>query len=431
MRNRSRFTLYALRPGVPMPTTTHRIAGITFRTEATAHLRRMHEDPYERFRVGNAVTPDVCHRIQRVDEDALTLPAPSKAAVQGAHRTPGALEGPLLRAPAVRERVRAALAMPTSASAWLYPDRAIVYDFRQRILDLFYVDEYGNTLGDLPPEARLHGGTGGPDEQFRLHPIPADAPRLPPLTPGERARWAQGIESMAEKLLDLPILQYAIVRATLQDGLDRGDRLRAYHYLDGVMVWNQTQDVIDFYYPVGGGRFPVLDTAEERVSSNLRQVFATFLPSFSALMVHCAGLIRHGRAALFLAPDEGGKTTVLRLAPDGHLLNDDQVIVRQEGNGFVAHGTPLGRLTDGPVHARLGGLFVLEKAPCFELVPLSPARLVETYWNEHLNYTFFLPRDLKLRAFDLAYEMCHRVPVYRMRFPKDHVDWYAIDAALA
>jgi hypothetical protein len=222
-----------------------------------------------------------------------------------------------------------------------------------------------------------------------------------------------------------------VVRATLQDGLDRGDRLRAYHYLDGIMVWNQTQDIIDFYYPEGGGRFPVLDTAEERVSSNLRQVFATFLPQFSALVVHCAGLIRHGRAALFLAPDGGGKTTVLNLAPDGHLLNDDQVVVRQEGDGFIAHGTPFGSMTDGPVQARLGGLFVLEKAPRFELVLLQPANLVKDYWEEHLNYTFFLPRGLKLRAFDLAYEMCRQVPVYRMRFPKDYVDWDAIDAALA
>jgi hypothetical protein len=90
----------------------------------------------------------------------------------------------------------------------------------------------------------------------------------------------------------------------------------------------------------------------------------------------------------------------------------------------------LGNMTDGPIHAPLGGLFVLEKAFHFELAPFSPALLVETYWNEHLNYTFFLPRDLKLQAFDLAYEMCHRVPAYRMRFPQDHMDWAAIDAAM-
>jgi len=413
-----------------MPTTTHRIAGITFRTEATAPLRRLHQDPYERFRVAGDLAPDVRHRIHRVDKTNLTLPTVSEAVVQGAHLAPGALAGPLLRAPAVRERLQAALAAPTSAGAWLYPDRVVVYDFERRALDLFYVDAYGNTLGDLPPEARLHGGTGGPDEPFRLHPVPAGAPRSRPLTPGERAHWRQGIEIMAEKLLDLPIVQYAVVRATLRDGLDRGDRLRAYHYLDGIMVWNQTQDTIDFYYPEGGGRFPVLDTAEERLSSNLRQTFAAFLPQFSALMVHSAGLIRHGRAALFLAPDEGGKTTILRLAPDGYLLNDDQVVVRQEGAGLIAHGTPLGNMTDGPVHARLGGLFVLEKAPHFELVPFSPARLLETYWNEHLNYTFFLPRHLKLWAFDLAYQMCHRVPAYRLAFPQEYVDWDAIDAAM-
>jgi hypothetical protein len=184
-----------------MPTTTHRIAGITFRTEANARLRRLHEDPYERFRVEGGVAPDVRHRIHRVDEATLTLPAPSEAVVRGAQLAPGALEGPLLRAPVIQDRVQATLTAPASTSVWLYPDRAIIYDFHQRILDLFYVDEYGHTLGDLPPEARLHGGAGGPDEQFRLHPLPADAPQSPPLTPGESARWSQSIEIMAEKLL--------------------------------------------------------------------------------------------------------------------------------------------------------------------------------------------------------------------------------------
>jgi hypothetical protein len=191
------------------------------------------------------------------------------------------------------------------------------------------------------------------------------------------------------------------------------------------MVWTQDQNTLDlFFIPEYG------DTPEGYVAPSFRQLFAAFLPGFSALMVHSSGLIRNGRAALFLAPDEGGKTTVLKRSDGGQLLNDDQIIVRQEGDGFIAHATPLGRLTSGPCQAPLGGLFILEKATDFELVPVEPAGLVKRLWDEHHIYTFMLPKSLKRRSFDLFYDLCHRVPAYKMRFPRDHVDWGAVEAAM-
>jgi hypothetical protein len=195
--------------------------------------------------------------------------------------------------------------------------------------------------------------------------------------------------------------------------------------MEGVVVWSATRNELDFfYYPLFG------NNPEGRVTAYFRRMFSTFLPRFSALMMHSSGLIRGGRAALFLAKDGGGKTTALRQATEGLLLNDDQIILRQEGDGFVAHGTPLGRLTDGPCQAPLSALFALEKARSFGLEPAKPANLVQHLWDEHRVYTSVLPKPLKLRAFDLLYDVCHQVPAYKMRFPKDHVDWAAIDAAM-
>ena len=66
----------------------------------------------------------------------------------------------------------------------------------------------------------------------------------------------------------------------------------------------------------------------------------------------------------------------------------------------------------------------------FELGPIRPAELVSLLWKENLTYTSVLPKPLKVQAFDLFCDLGNRVPVHRLRFPKDHVDWDAIDAAL-
>jgi hypothetical protein len=115
---------------------------------------------------------------------------------------------------------------------------------------------------------------------------------------------------------------------------------------------------------------------------------------------------------------------------DGLILSDDQVVLRKENNVVNAHGTPFGRITGGPCSARLGGIFLLEKAEHFELSSLQSVDMLEYIWATLPSYTFFLPNSLRIQAFQILYDACHQVPVYRMRFPKDYVDWDAIDAAM-
>ena len=166
------------------------------------------------------------------------------------------------------------------------------------------------------------------------------------------------------------------------------------------------------------------------VAANLRQIFATFLPHFSATLLHCSGVIRGGKSALFVAPDDGGKTTVLAQSNGEPVLNDDQIIIRKEGDVAVAHGTPLGMITSGPCQAPVGALFMLQKDSTFHIEPASPSEVVQYLWGEHQNYTFYLPRPLKQQTFRLLCDLCYKLPVFLMRFPRNHVDWNAIDDAM-
>ena len=190
---------------------------------------------------------------------------------------------------------------------------------------------------------------------------------------------------------------------------------------------------IDIFYTKKYQKYPPQHPGtipEYYLAANLRQMLATFLPRFSAILLHCSGVIRGGRSALFVAPDDGGKTTVLAQSNGEPVLNDDQIIIRKEGDVAVAHATPLGVITSGPCQAPVGALFMLEKASSFQIDPVSPSEFVQYLWAEHQNYTFFLPKHLKQQAFRLLCDLCYRLPTYLMRFPRDHVDWDAIDDAM-
>jgi hypothetical protein len=205
-------------------------------------------------------------------------------------------------------------------------------------------------------------------------------------------------------------------------------------YQDRVVMYDFAQFVLDLFYTEEYGTYDKRTrrayTAEERAAGFLRPMFASFLPCFSAIQVHGAGVIRNGRAALFMARDGGGKTTALSHVAEELVLNDDQIILRQENDGIVAHATPFGSMTAGPCQAPAGALFILYKAPQFELRPISSVDIVQPIWRENWGYTDPLSKDLKVKAFDVLCDFCLKTPVYQMNFPKDSVDWDAIDAAM-
>jgi hypothetical protein len=160
-------------------------------------------------------------------------------------------------------------------------------------------------------------------------------------------------------------------------------------------------------------------------------MLAPFLPAFSAAMLHAAGVLRGEKVAVFVAPDGGGKTTVACSSGGATILSDDQVILRKVGGTFAVHGSPWGRHTDPSHSAPAAGLFFLEQSDYFQLVPIRPREAIESLWSDQENHRLFLPRQVRTQALDLLLELCNQVPTYRMRFAKDHVDWAAIDAAMA
>jgi hypothetical protein len=411
-----------------MPITTHRIAGITYQTESNTPLAYLREGLYALFRVPENPSPDIRQRIYGIAEGDLSsaLTPEEQERLTGAAQTvgPDVWDSPLFRSSLVRSRLHTSLDQPDGIEMLLRREVVLVRDYDRREIDLFYAGEYG-------PEFEMADWFGGGAFGDSVQLCQVSSSSLPgvPMTVEEGGSLGRVTGLPAHKIESLPILRSPPVQSLLSAGAARADEITVCEYLDGVMIWNRTQNIVHLAYLDQQEREPGY-AAEKRVANNFPSLVVAFLPLFSALMVHCGGLIRGNKAALFLALDDGGKSTALKLATDGFVLSDDQVILRKEGERFMAHATPLGLVTDGPGQAPVGALFLLKKSPHFGIERIRPADLVRAFWEDPGNQTRLLTRHLKLQAFDLFHELCHQVPAYRLSFPKDYVDWEAVDAAM-
>lgn len=262
-----------------------------------------------------------------------------------------------------------------------------------------------------------------PDICRKVRSIAPETLTLPPPTGKEARRIERAIRIGDGQ--DCLMLCSPVVRARLEECL----RYHPEHI--GLELRRTSVSIYDFFGKCQHDTFYHCSLEESMACARVGHIFfAYFLPVFSAAMLHCAGLVLNRRTALFLAPDAGGKSTAIGLSKKGTTLCDDQVIIRKESGAFIAHSTPWGMVNSGPMHANLGGLFLLEKAENFELVQAKPIDALEYLWNEHRGLRLLLPKRLRLRTYELFYDACHQVPVYRMRFTKDYVDWDAVEAVM-
>ena len=222
---------------------------------------------------------------------------------------------------------------------------------------------------------------------------------------------------------DSPLLRSKHVKARLHHARDHTDLLFVEIFPEALSILDFKSNRADFYYSPGST--PEL---EKRLIGPA--MLAPFLPKFDACLLHASAIVRHGRTAVFLAPDEGGKTTAVRLSPSGTILCDDQVLVRRFPEGCRVSGTPWGLHVNAKVQPPLGGLFLLEKASRFALAPLATRDLVPPIWGEIKNSLSILPKPLKKKAFAIICEIVAAVPAWRMSFPKKHIDWEKIDQAM-
>lgn len=226
-----------------------------------------------------------------------------------------------------------------------------------------------------------------------------------------------------KSLLDVPLLSSPMVRNRINSCLEHPHEVTLILHAFSVTIFDYHLNQFDLFY-----------SSEQQwifksipLENSFRRMFSSFLPSFSSVMLHSSGVIHNNRAALFFAPDEGGKSTVLKNLFQGTVLSDDRNIIRSDSLPFTVYSTPWGQNNCEPQKAQLGGLFLIEKAEEFKLLPLKPSEMTMFLWNEHVYFWKLLPKSLRIKAFEAVTNICYQTPCYQMHFPKSFVDWKAID----
>lgn len=106
---------------------------------------------------------------------------------------------------------------------------------------------------------------------------------------------------------------------------------------------------------------------EQCLDAFLRSLLSFLLLRSGGFMLHSAGLVKNGKAYIFLGKSGAGKSTLSKLAAaaGAEVLSDEINLLRRENGRFRAYGSPFwgemrsdGRQGNWP----LGGLFLLGKA---------------------------------------------------------------------
>lgn len=153
-----------------------------------------------------------------------------------------------------------------------------------------------------------------------------------------------------------------------------------------------------------------------------------------SLELHACGLALPGRSVLLCGSSGAGKTTSARLwlrsRPGTRVLSDDRIVVRSEGRGFRAHGTPWhgsGRYASD-ASRRLAAVFFLRHASTSEAVRLDHA----TAAGELFARAFPPPWDPRgiASVLEACDRLAARVACFSLAFRPDPTAVAAVERAL-
>jgi hypothetical protein len=161
--------------------------------------------------------------------------------------------------------------------------------------------------------------------------------------------------------------------------------------------------------------------SEQCLDAFLRSLISSRLLRAGGFMLHCAGLVKKGRAYLFLGRSGAGKSTLSKLAAGAgcEVISDEINLLRPRGKGFRVHGSPFwgemradGRQGSWP----LGGVYLLEKAGANRLAPCGGGEAMKLLLRCLLN--FEKGPDISALVLNNAAALLGKTFFYRLEFSK-------------
>lgn len=146
------------------------------------------------------------------------------------------------------------------------------------------------------------------------------------------------------------------------------------------------------------------------------------------VLVHAAGILRHGQVWLFTGPSEAGKTTIASLCRenDGEVLNDEILLVSPavKGDGVQVRSAPiLGKFTpQRRVTGPLRGIFMLKQSHRTLVRALDRTKAYLKLMRQVITPAY-IGQSSKREILSLISEFCNeiteKVPAYELEFTLD------------
>jgi len=185
------------------------------------------------------------------------------------------------------------------------------------------------------------------------------------------------------------------------------------------LVW----ELIDNYNNLGF-------VTEKKILSNLSFWCNQLCVYNNRIILHGSGLIKDKQAYIFLAMDNGGKTTLIKRNRNHRIINDDQIFYSIKNHQVFAYATPFGRLSDGPGSAPVAAFFYINKSKRFSIKKRNYKGLINSFWMDNYETFASLPKDLKKKAFKLISDISMSVPIFELHADHGNIDWDQVDKVL-
>jgi len=139
---------------------------------------------------------------------------------------------------------------------------------------------------------------------------------------------------------------------------------------------------------------------------------------YGDIMIHASGVNNAGKGYLFSGISGKGKTTMAKLwdSSGAQVIHDDRLIIRNDGNTYRMHNTPVYR-NDAPCESKLDNLFLIDHGERNRIIPVKGAECISLVVANCIQHNW--NRQIIARLLGSVSLMCTTVPVAKLFFRPD------------
>jgi len=164
---------------------------------------------------------------------------------------------------------------------------------------------------------------------------------------------------------------------------------------------------------------------------------AQVLGERKACFIHSAALVRDGKGYLFIGESGAGKSTLAGLCNGSIVFSDDRPVFCERNGSYYVYPSPYRQtsLLKGQggnvigLCAMAAGFYFIFKDNQTYLTNISTIEAISDIISRHILFFKYLSMRARSNLFDLLFEACHKISMYKLYFCLDQDIWETIESS--